>query len=338
MVKLRDVALKTGLNISTVSRALRGNSDLNKETCRLVRQVAKEIGYQNRRVEGNRNSIIGVILPELSSHYYSELAHLLFNEIHKQGYGMLIALSGFSTKGIDEVYEQFIQQDVCGILICGIGIGETDAEHLDRWLSERLVKSEVPIVLLGDIDVDSKEPIDMIYVDVYGCMLIAVEHLMNLGHSQIGYVGEYLSDMRYKVMCRIMNQKGLTIRPEFMKQGEERFELGGYLRAKELLGEKDLPTAIIACYDQVAIGAMKALNEAGMKIPEEISIIGIDNVVTDEYLPIKLTSITNPAGQISVVALKLLMDNINHKEDHVIQNVALMAKLVVRNSTAIPNR
>jgi DNA-binding LacI/PurR family transcriptional regulator len=338
MVTLSDIALKTGLNVSTVSRALRGNSDISKETCRLAKKVAKELGYQYRKTAVTRNSIIGVILPELSSHYYSELAHLLFNEIHKQGYGMQIALSGFSTKGIDEVYEQFIQEDVSGILICGIGIGETDVEHLDRWLSERLLKSEVPVVLLGDIDADSTEPIDMIYVDVYGCMQIAVEHLMGLGHTQIGYVGEYFSDMRYKVMCKIMRQKGLAIQPEFMKQGEERFELGGYLRTKELLSEKKWPTAIVACYDQVAIGAMRALNEAGLRIPEDMSIIGFDNIVSDEYLPVKLTSITNPAGQISVVALKLLLDNINHKDEHVIQNVALMAKLVVRNSTAAPNR
>jgi DNA-binding LacI/PurR family transcriptional regulator len=338
MVTLSDIALKMGLNVSTVSRALRGSTDISKETCRLAKKIAKELGYQYRKTAVTRNSIIGVILPELSSHYYSELAHLLFNEIHKQGYGMQIALSGSSFKGIDEVFEQFIQEDVCGILIGGIGIGETNSEHLDHWLSEQLLKSEVPVVLLGEIETDSAEPIDMIYVDAYGCMQIAVEHLMSLGHTQIGYVGEYLSHKRFKVMLRIMKQKGLAINPDYMKQGEERFELGGYLRTRELLAEKALPTAIIACYDQVAIGAMKALNEAGLKIPEDISIIGFDNIVSDEYLPVKLTSITNPVGQISVVALKLLLDNINHKEEHVIQNVALMAKLVVRNSTAIPNR
>lgn len=334
MVKLRDIALKTGLNISTVSRALRDSSDISADTCKLVKRTAKELGYHHSRDDSKRYKTIAVILPEVSSHYYAELAHSLSIEIRKQGYRMFVALSGFSSKDVDEAYELLAQQEVCGILICYIA--DTDAVRRDGWFCERLIKSEVPVVLLSEIN--SPVPIDMIYVDSIGCMKLAVEHLMCLGHEHIGYVGEVTSDARFHAMSNIMEQKGLSLRPEFVKRGEERFELGGYLRAKELLAEKELPTAIIASYDQVAIGAMKALNEAGLRIPEDISIISVDNIVMDDYLPVKLTSITNPAGQMGIVAVKLLMDSLNHKEDHVVQNVALQSKLIIRNSTSNPSK
>ncbi len=334
MVKLRDIALKTGMNVSTISRALRDSPDISEETCQLVKQAARDLGYRYRRLEVCRNPVVGVILPEVSSHYYAGLAHSLTGELRKQGYGVFIVLSGFSSKSIDEAYDLLVQQDVCGILICGLA--ETDTGGMNEWLSDKLVRSEIPVVLLSEVD--TAMPIDTIYVDARSCMLIAVEHLMSLGHTEIGYIGEHTSDMRFRILCDILAHKGMVVRPEFVKIGSDRFELGGYLRMRELLQETTLPTAIVACYDQVAIGAMKALNDKGLCVPKDISIIGIDNIVMDDYLPIRLTSITNPVGQMGVVAVKLLIDNIHNKSDHVVQNVALKSKLVERNSTSIPRQ
>ncbi len=334
MVKLRDIALKTGLNVSTVSRALRDSSDISADTCKHVKQVAREMGYRFRREDSGRSKTIGVILPEVSSHYYAELAHSLSAEIRKQGYNMFVALSGFASEAVDEAFELLARQEVCGILICYIA--DTEAVRRDGWFSERLIKSELPVVLLSEIN--SAIPIDMIYVDSDGCMHLAVDHLVSLGHEKIGYIGEYTSDSRYRALVDYMERKGLSLKPEFVKRGSERFEMGGYLRTKELLKEKDLPTAIIASYDQVAIGALKALDEAGLRVPEDMSVIGVDNIVMDDYLAVKLTSITNPAGHMGIVAVKILLDSITNKEDHVVQNVALQSKLIIRDSTSVPVR
>jgi LacI family transcriptional regulator len=123
-----------------------------------------------------------------------------------------------------------------------------------------------------------------------------------------------------------------------MKRGKERFELGGYLRAKELLKEQGEPrvTAVLACYDQVALGALDAFAEEGVRVPEDLSIIGFDNIILNDYLPIQLTSISNPTEQLSALAVKLLMDNLVEKEGHVVQNVSLQPRLVVRGSTRPP--
>lgn len=334
MVKLRDIAQKTGLNVSTVSRALRDCPDIGADTCKLVKRIARELGYYTRKIDYNRHKTIAVILPEVSSQYYAELTHSLAAEIKKHGYGMLLALSGFSSAAVDDAFELLVEQEICGMLICYVA--ESDAVRSDGWFCEKLLKSEVPVVLLSEIN--SPVPIDMVYVDSNRCMQLAVDHLLDLGHQSIGYIGEFSSDSRYWSLCSTMEQKGIAMKHNFIKRGPERFEQGGYLRAKELLEEKELPTAVIASYDQVAIGAMKAFNEAGLRIPEDISVVGIDNIVTDDYLATELTSITNPANQMGIIAVKILIDSISNKEDHVVQNVSLQSKLVVRNSTSVPNK
>ena len=95
-------------------------------------------------------------------------------------------------------------------------------------------------------------------------------------------------------------------------------------------------TAVLACYDQVALGALDAFAEEGVRVPEDISVIGFDNIILNDYLPIQLTSISNPTEQLGALAVKLLMDNIIDKETHVVQNVSLQPRLVVRGSTCPP--
>ena len=179
-------------------------------------------------------------------------------------------------------------------------------------------------------------PIYSIFIKGETGIEMAVDHLVELGHTKIGYIGEKASDIRYHAMCKCFRQRGIEIVPAFMKRGEERFELGGYLRALELLKEKELPTAIFASYDQIAFGAIRAFQEHGIRVPEDISIIGFDNIVMDNYHPVKLTSITNPVEQMGITAVKILMDAIKHPRSHVVQNVALQSRLVVRKSTCPP--
>ena len=326
MVKLKDIANASGLNVSTVSRALKDKLDISVSTRQKVKSIAKNMGYKPRSV---KNNIVGVLLPEVTSQYYSEIAHSLIRKLKENGYDTIFMLTGFTGKHISKAFEILFKQGVAGIII-----NETD-HSINYALLE---KSGLPIVILSESDVVTPAPVDSIRISIEREMHLALSHLTGLGHKDIGYIGEYLSDIRFNILCRIMKKQNIQVKQEFIKRGKERFELGGYLRAKELLDEKMLPTAVIAGYDQFAIGAVRAFNEAGLNIPEDISIVGVDNIVMDDFLPTKLTSITNPASHMGVVAVKLLMDNINNPNEHVVQTVALQSKLIVRNSTAVPCR
>lgn len=327
MVKLRDIAEKSGFTVSTVSRALRKGNDLSENTVRQIKATAEELGYFRALQSRGVAKTVGVVLPEVRSNYYAELAHSLAHEIRKYGFRMLFVISDLESKDIREMYDYFCSLGVDGIIL-------TELIPSDPPIGLHIAESGIPAVLLSDYD--DRQPVDKVYVDSHTCMQLAVDHLWQLGHRAFGYVGEHNSAVRYQAMCDILRQKGSVFDEKHVKIGTERFELGGYLRMRELLKENSLPTAIIASYDQIAFGAMRAAREAHLSVPKDFSIVGVDNVVMGDYMPVGLTSITNPSEQLGVIAVKLLMGHINNRSGHVVQNVALQSKLVIRASTGPP--
>jgi LacI family transcriptional regulator len=281
-----------------------------------------ELGYAPRRAQ---TSTVGVLLPEVRSQYYAELMHILEDGLREEGYASLCMLTGFTRDRVERAFDALIRQNVSGIIVSEAAYDRTSPGLYTQ-------KRNVPVVILSELD--SEVPIDSIYIDQQKIMNLAVEHLFSLGHIKIGYVGERLSDVRYRAFVKALDQNGLKLDMSHIKIGAERFELGGYLRAKELLQESSLPTAVIGSYDQVAIGAIKAFAEAGLKVPKHMSVMGVDNIVMDDYMATGLTSITNPVGQMGIVAVKLLKDIIKDPASHVVQHVALQSKLVIRDSTA----
>jgi len=196
---------------------------------------------------------------------------------------------------------------------------------------QAITECGIPTVVLNESPLFY--PLDSITIGVEQNVKLAVDHLLEQGHKKIGYLGEYNSDGRYRSFCDLMEQEGIPVDPRFVKRGALRFEQGGYQMACELLREPELPTAILTSYDQMAIGAIRAFNEHGIKVPEDISVVGFDNIVTDEYCHVALTSVTNPVEQMGITAIKILLDAIHHPSTHVIQNVSLQSRLVIREST-----
>ena len=327
MVKLRDIAAATGLTVSTVSKALNHSGEISKATTDLVWDKAKEMGYTFKGSSNPSHRTIGIIIPEVRSHYYAELMHSLASTIEKNGFTMITVMTTEFGASVKPAIERIIQFKLDGLFVCSDLAFSDDSYNLLR-------QSGIPTLLLTEVDLPYM--MDSIYIKDETGIEMAVDHLLELGHTRIGYLGEKASDKRYHAICKCLRQRGIEIVPAFMKRGEERFEKGGYLRAVELLKEKELPTAIFASYDQIAFGAICAFEEYGIRVPEDISIIGFDNIVMDNYHPVKLSSITNPADQMGITAVKILLDAINHPRSHVVQNVALQSRLVTRMSTCAP--
>lgn len=327
MAKLKDIARETGLTVSTVSKALNNSHEISGQTTKLVLEKAKALGYMTKKAARKEYKTIGVILPEVRSHYYAELMHVLSREIERHGYTMIAILKKEYVAGIKPYVERILKYDLDGLFVsCDSSLSED--------CCDRLYSSGVPTLLITDVDLPYR--FDSIYMKAASGVQLALEHLLDLGHRDIGYLGEFNSDVRYQAFCSLLKQKNIDVNPCFVKRGAERFENGGYQLARELLKEKKLPSAVVACYDQIAYGAMRAFRECGIRIPEDISVIGFDNIVMDDFHPIALTSVTNPVEQMGITAVKILIDAINYPETHVVQNVALQSSLVVRNSTCPP--
>lgn len=328
MVRLKDIAQVTGLTVSTVSKALNHSREISAETSAKVMEAARSLGYISKREMRKDSKTIGVILPEVESHYYALLMQILSREIESRGYEMITMLTSSFSSDPGPYIGKMSQYGLAGmILCCGFSFSE-EAYQL-------LLQTGIPTLLLNEGD-RMLPMIDSIYISVKYGVNLAVEHLLELGHRKIGYLGEYFSDERYQFFCESMKRYHLEVNPDFIRRTKTRFEEGGYELACELLREKELPTAIVVCYDQVAFGAMRAFREYGVRIPEDISIVSFDNIAMDEYYPIPLTSVVNPVGQMGITAVKILLDAVTKGKEHVVQNVSLQSRLIIRNSTCPP--
>ena len=334
MVSIKDIAKIAGINVSSVSRALSGSSEVGEETRKRVEAIAKELGYtpnySARALVGKSTRLIGVIVPEINSNYYTQIVNCIENKLNEKGYNLLIGITGFKSEKEVQNLDTFIGRKVDGVVITS-AIGDIDKVAADKK------SRNLPVVFLEPIKQINR--LDCIYIDGNYGVKLAVKHLFDLGHKSVGFIGEDLST-RYRLNAfkKSMEDFGIPFNEKYMRSGKERFELGGYLRTRELLTIGDMPTAIFAVYDNFAIGAMRALQEAGLSVPKDISVIGYDNIRESEYLSVPLTTVSPPIVEMASKGMELLFKRIEEGGDGAAENTVLYPELIVRKSTSLPGR
>ena len=175
---------------------------------------------------------------------------------------------------------------------------------------------------------------DNIMIDTEYGFDLAIRHFIALGYEEIGFISERVSaEVRLPNFTKVLTDNRVKVRKRFIKIGDERFELGGYLRMKELLAEKDFPRAVLASYDDMAIGALRAIYEAGYRVPDDISVIGYDNIRVSEYLVSPLSTIAPPVREMVNIGVKMLLDKIENPEDTRKHKISLKPDLVLRATT-----
>ena len=325
MVNLNDIAKIAGVNISTVSRALKDSPSISSETKEKIMQIALQNGYVVKKRK-MRHKTIGVIVPETISHYYAKLATTLEDVIYKHQYHTIISITDFDLTKLTQALNMMVEHNVEGIIV------DFSASRGDRRDAlQAIAQCRVPLVVVCEKEVSCDR--DCVYLNYQSGVQFAIQHLFELGHRDFGYIGDALSHARCEAFRCACERLGCSI--VGIMESTERFERGGYLQMKRLLDREVLPTAVLASYDQFAIGALKALDEAGLRVPEDISIVGFDNVDMDDYLPCPLSSVTNPVEKIGEIAVKILLNKIDHPEDETVQHVALQPNLVVRKTTGV---
>jgi DNA-binding LacI/PurR family transcriptional regulator len=332
MARLSDIASLTGVNISTVSKALRGKDDINPQTRRRIIDAAKKLKYSSRRAAGGElpgsSGMIGVICPEIRSGYYARIVTALERFLRHRGFGMLLGFSDFIHQHEVALLDQFRQKSVSGIVCV------TEHEKIEYELRTFRKVHDTPVVVVATVI--AIEDFDYVKVNDALGVRMAVAHLHDLGHSLVGFVGDTVSRQRRDVFADAVHQYGMPVREEYFRMGPERFEVGGYLRMKELLCQRTPPTAVLAAYDDVAIGAMRAISEAGLSVPGDISVIGIDGIEVGGYLSTSLTSVSCDTEEMAATAGRILLKKAGDRGVTLVQHVELNPELVIRESTAAP--
>lgn len=329
MATLKDIAEIAGVNISTVSKALRDSSDINEETKIKIAKIAKELDYKfdtvKRKQFGSFGSV-GVICPEIISGYYSQIVSRIEEEAKKEGCFCIIGFTNFEADNEKYYLKHLINAGVQGIILI------SESSELNGILLEYKEDTCVPLVLIAQ-NTETKD-FDCIKIDdAYGVKL-AVEHLIQLGHRDIGYVGDELSNSRLDVFTRVMQENKMKVNKKWIQVSEERFEKCGYELMSNILKTNDVPSAILSAYDDIAIGAIKAIHDKGLSVPDDISVVGIDNIRTASYCIPELTTVAGTVEEMGKIAVKLLFKKVKDNQYKVIQNVMLSPMLIQRKSTA----
>lgn len=330
MPTLKDVAKEAGVNISTVSKALIGRDDINRETAARIRDIAVRLGYEFDKKQKKDLKVIGVLCPEIISNYYSQLLSGIEGEIKKTGYSLFVGFTDHIPENEKHYLEKFSKAKSDGILY----ISENpDMESV--FLSCARV-SGTPVVAIAQ-NSTSRE-FDCVRIDDGFGVSAAVSHIISMGHTQIGYIGDTLSQTRKEVFSLTLKKHGLQCVQDWVYTSSLRFEACGYEGMTALLSLKARPSAIFAAYDDIAIGAIKRIRKEGYDVPGDFSIASIDDIRTASYMHPGLTTVASPISEAARIAVRTLVDRIENDVKQTTKNILLNPELVIRGSVKNLNK
>lgn len=332
MITLKDIAAIANVSTSTASRALNDDPRISPEQKLRIQRIAEEQNYNKHKIrkpEERREDIwkdAGIIVPEINSGYYSNLVHIASDQFARQHYSVLLRLSGFDTDTLIRHIFGFEKADIRCVLIVA-----DDAEQITEEVYQALRRTRIPAMFITT-QYNPHMDYDSIYVDETRGIRAGVEYLTGRGYSRIGFIGEEMTRGRLNAFRQVMHEIGNPVREDLIRTSAARAEEGGYQCMKQMLEAPEHPDAIFAGYDQMAVGALKAIDEAGLRVPEDIGIMGFDNIIMSGYIHKGLTTIENPLEDMIAIAVRVLMNRMQN-EDAVPQQIALKPALVIRETT-----
>ena len=311
MPTIKDIAIAAGVSPSTVSKALRGGTDLNFDTISLVRKTAIKLGYDFGQLHAkvSNSNVIGVVCMELQSQYYGGIFEVFKQRMEEAGYRVIAMTTDFhSVQKQHECIEYFLRSRVCGIFYL------TEATFDVELLRSAVVETGINIVIATPMDLI--DFCDTMSVNHSLGVQLAVNHLFEKGHRNIAFVGDHKTSARESAFREMIRKLDIEVSDDNIIISNSRFCLGGYEAGKQLasIPAEKRPTACFVAYDSMAYGVMRAVREAGLNIPDDISIIGVDNNEVSEYTSPALSSVVIPVGELGQMAADMLLDRINGEE------------------------
>lgn len=305
-VNIYDVAEKAGVGIGTVSRVLNNSKKVKKETRDRVLAVMKELNYRPNKLAQNLASqtanAIAVIVPTFIDHYFVEVLKGIQDALEEEKIDLILYKIDKDEEMMDKILDIVQSKKVDGIVAVTMDISEHEYQNL---LSE-----DIPIVLADENTPDFHS----IYLDDIKGAEIAINYLLELGHKNIAFI-DGLKDSqhginRLKGVKKALKLKDLKLSEELLKFGDFHTE-DGYHSMQEILKlpKKEWPTAVFAASDNQAIGVLEAMEEKGLKAPDDIAVIGYDNIELAKYL--KITTIGQPMYKLGHLAIEILLKAIN---------------------------
>ena len=333
-VRMKDIARDLGLSTVTISKVLRGHSDISEETRKRVLKRMEELNYQPnlaaRALITGRTSTIGLVVPDLLHPFFAQIAKAISAGIRGQGYSLIITSSEEDPDLERQEIEQLLARRVDVMLIASA-----------QWTVEsfrRIEERQVPYILIDRCFVGLVA--NFVGVDDEAVGTIATNHLIEQGCQRIAHIrGPETSTAlgRVEGFRRALAARQMAAIPEHIvsigNSGDDRGEPGGYEAAQKLLSTKQRPDGIFCFNDPIALGAMRAILDAGLRIPEDVAVVGCGNVLYSDFLRVPLTSVDQDSAAIGRIAAELALTLVGSKTTLRPKTELINPKLVVRAST-----
>jgi DNA-binding LacI/PurR family transcriptional regulator len=338
---LSDIAMTVGVAPMTVSRVLNQNGYVSEDVRNRVLSVVKKMNYRRnglaRSLKRQRTDTIGLVLGDISNPYSTELARAVREAATAKNYNLFICISEHSAQEDIAAFESLTSHSVDGLIVA------TRANDSGDEYLKSIVENNVPVVAIGrDF---YHEQIDYISADNLHGGFEATQHLIDLGHRRIGFIGATLeNEAKLKRLQGYLNalEKHGTEIDERLVTGRREARTGvpgystekiGYEGMKRLLSLPNRPTAIFARNDFTAIGAMTAVKEAGLRIPQDVAIIGFDDIPLAVHMSPSLSTVRQPMRLQGQIAAELLLRRIESGVDLAREEKVLNCELIIREST-----
>jgi len=329
VVYLSDVAKEAGVSVATVSRAMNGHPAISDATKLRVQEAAKKLGYHSRKHQNKPKypvDVVGIIIPDILTHYYTHLICALTEQFRKKNYSVVTMCSDYKQSEAAHAVNLLTGMGVRCLLIF-----QGDSEAASKQLVTAVHTSGIPAMFITPNYISTMD-YDCLYLDERRGNTMALEHLRHRGYHKLAYIGDVNTVNSRDVFLKTMKTFKMDINPDFVRIGPDRLERGGYLRMKEILEMPELPDAVYCSYDQMAVGAISAIQEAGLRVPADIAIVSLDGIAVTEYINGGITTISAPYDDMAAIAVRILLNRVEMPYSQP-QQIAIKPTLKVRGST-----
>lgn len=332
MSSIYEIAKKVGFSPSTVARALNGKGYCDKEKREIILKAAKELNYAPvyaaKILKTKKTEKIIFAIPDICNPFYFDMINGANSVLEQYGYFMVLFYTKHSLKEELKVIQNLKEKYADGMIMVSFNFCEENIEAINL--------ADSPVVLTNKYEsINGKDNFDYVYVDTYLGIKMAAEHLIKQGHQRIAYVGgnmkEQTGNERFMGFRDAILNAGIKYDDKYIFESDYT-ESGGYLCGKKILNLEQRPTAVVASNDLMAIGVMHSCDEAQVKMPDQMAIVGMDNTDTATRVTPKLTSVAMMQEEIGRNAAQILMNKLNGEHNEK-KKIKLFPRIVVRDSS-----
>ena len=322
MITLSKIAKEAHVSVSTASKAFSGSPEVNEETRELVFRVAKEFGCFKKFYNAKYPKlVIAVIAPEFSSLHYTRYLSLI--QQHLSSCELCVSTTNFSADCEKDLIDYYYKHS------------NADGIILIDPIAELPSKMEIPVAVLRGVRSASPPApqYTTVYIDYRDAVKEALTYLKDRGVTSVGFLGEERTGGKEQLFRTMMDYLSIPLNPDNMIRIDARFEEGGYEAMNALLKRGTPPRALLCAYDYMAIGAIKSLTDHGYKVPEDVAILGMDDLPEARFLNPPLASVTSSPEERCRLVTDAILRRING--DAVESEIVIPAKFQLRRSFCI---